>query len=139
MPETVHSYSASVEASLEAVTARGLDPTDAIYARMFQAHPGMRPLFWRDDNGAIRGEMLARVFEAILDFIGDRRYADHMIGTEMITHEGYDVPREAFASFFTHVWQGLKDVLGDQWTAEYDAGWAALLADIDGFVRRSRS
>jgi hemoglobin-like flavoprotein len=137
--ETVHSYSVPVEASLEAVAARGLDPSDAIYTRMFEAHPAMKPLFWRDDNGAIRGEMLARVFEAILDFIGDRRYSDHMIGTEMITHEGYDVPREAFATFFTHVRDGLKDVLGDEWAPEFEAGWAGMLADIDGYVRRTRA
>ena len=135
MSPSVHSYAAAVESSLEAIAARGLDPTAAIYERLFDAHPELKPLFWRDDNGAIRGEMLARVFEAILDFIGERRYADHMISTEMITHEGYDVPREAFATFFRNVGEGLQDLLGPDWTADYAAGWRDMLADIDRFAQ----
>jgi hemoglobin-like flavoprotein len=137
MHQTVHSYGPEIEASLEAVAARGVDPTAAIYERLFLAHPELKPLFWRDDTGAIRGEMLARVFEAILDFIGERRYSDHMIGTELITHEGYDVPREAFATFFANVGQGLKDVLGPDWTPGYETAWTQMLADIDGFVRQT--
>ena len=46
------------------------------------------------------GEMLAKVFEAILDFIGERRYAARLIQCEVVTHEGYDVPREIFGTFF---------------------------------------
>ena len=135
MTATVHSYATEIEASLEAVAARGIDPTAAIYERLFQAHPELKPLFWRDDNGAIRGEMLARVFEAILDFIGERRYSDHMISTEMITHEGYDVPREAFATFFANVGEGLQDVLGPDWTPGFERAWSEMLADIDGFAQ----
>ena len=134
MTATVHSYATEIEASLEAVAARGIDPTAAIYERLFHAHPELKPLFWRDDNGAIRGEMLARVFEAILDFIGERRYSDHMISTEMITHEGYDVPREAFATFFANVGEGLKDTLGPDWTPGFERAWTEMLADIDGFA-----
>jgi hemoglobin-like flavoprotein len=137
MSQTVHSYATEIEASLEAVAARGIDPTTAIYERLFRSHPELKPLFWRDDNGAIRGEMLARVFEAILDFIGERRYSDHMISTEMITHEGYDVPREAFATFFANVGQGLRDVLGPDWTPGFETAWTQMLADIDGFARRT--
>ena len=135
MTATVHSYATEIEASLEAVAARGIDPTAAIYERLFHAHPELKSLFWRDDNGAIRGEMLARVFEAILDFIGERRYSDHMISTEMITHEGYDVPREAFATFFANVGEGLQDVLGPDWTPGFAHAWTEMLADIDGFAR----
>ena len=137
MTQVVHSYAPEIEASLEAVAERGIDPTAAIYERLFQAHPELKPLFWRDDNGAIRGEMLARVFEAILDFIGDRRYSDHMISTEMITHEGYDVPREAFSTFFANVGEGLKDVLGPDWTPGYETAWTEMLADVDHFARHT--
>ncbi|MDZ4369902.1 MAG: globin [Phenylobacterium sp.] len=128
-------YSAAVEASLEQIAERGIDPTAHVYARLFETHPDMKPHFWRDQDGAIQGEMLAKVFEAILDFIGERRYASHMIRNEIITHEGYDVPREIFATFFATVAETLKDLLGDAWTAEIDAAWAAMLADIEDYVR----
>jgi hemoglobin-like flavoprotein len=128
---------AEIEASLELVAERCGDPAPRVYERMFERHPHMRPYFWRDTDGAIRGEMLSRTFAAILDFVGERRYADHMIGTEIITHEGYDVPREVFATFFAIVRDALRDLLGAEWTPQFEAAWEAMLVEIDQFVNRT--
>ncbi len=125
---------ADIEASLEAVAERG-DPTEAVYARLFTVHPHMKPYFWRDTNDAIKGEMLSRTFAAILDFVGERRYADHMIGTEMITHEGYDVPREVFATFFTIIRDSLREMLGADWTPAFEIAWIEMLAEIELFAQ----
>lgn len=129
-----YSYTAAVEASLEALAELDIDPTAAVYDRLFSRQPEMKALFWRDADGSIKGEMLSRVFAAVLDFIGERRYAGHMIGTELITHEGYDVPREVFATFFGVVGETLKDLLGAGWTAAMEEGWREMLADIDRYV-----
>ena len=129
-----YSYAAAVEASLDALAERDIDPTDAVYARLFEQQPEMKAHFWRDADGAIKGEMLSRVFAAVLDFIGERRYAGHMIGTEMVTHEGYDVPREVFATFFAVVAETLKDLLAADWTPEMETGWREMLADIEHYV-----
>jgi len=129
-----YSYTAAVEASLEAVGELGEDPTERVYARLFAQNPDMAALFWRDTNGAIKGEMLSRVFAAVLDFVGDRHYASHMISTEMITHEGYDVPREVFATFFRVVGETLREMLGGAWTPAMETGWRDMLADIDIYV-----
>ena len=126
---------AAIERSLELMAERCDDPTPLVYARLFAEHPDMQAHFWRDAAGAIKGEMLARTFAAILDFVGPRRYADHMIGTEMITHEGYDIPRDVFATFFGVVAATVKEVLGPDWTEELQSAWRDLLAEIDGFVR----
>ncbi|WP_374573292.1 globin domain-containing protein [Phenylobacterium sp.] len=125
---------AEIEASLERLAERG-DPVEAIYERLFQRHPQMKPYFWRDTNGAVKGEMLSRTFEAIFDFVGERRYADHMIRTEMITHEGYDVPREVFATFFEIVRDTARDLLAADWTDAFEAAWTELLAEIDRYVQ----
>jgi hemoglobin-like flavoprotein len=129
-----YSYSAGVEASLEAVAERDLDLTPRVYALMFEAFPDTLPYFWRDQDGAIKGEMLARVFSAILDFIGERRYADHMIRTEMVTHEGYDVPREIFATFFGFVGQAVREALAADWTPAMEGAWEGLLSDIAAYA-----
>lgn len=129
-----YGYTAGVEASLETVAERDIDLTPAVYALMFKAFPDTEPYFWRDEDGAIRGEMLSRVFAAILDFVGERRYADNMIGTEMVTHEGYDVPREVFATFFGFVGQAVAEALGEDWTQEMQAAWTAMLADIQAYA-----
>ena len=129
-----YSYSAAVEASLDALAERDIDPTVAVYERLFSRQPDMKALFWRDADGSIKGEMLSRVFAAVLDFIGERRYAGHMIGTELVTHEGYDVPREVFATFFGVVAETLKDLLAADWTPEMDGGWRQMLVDIEHYV-----
>ena len=86
------SQAALIEQSLELAAARCPDLTPLVYERLFEQQPQMKALFWRDTNGSIRGEMLTRVFEAILDFIGERLYAHHLIQCEVVTHAGYDVP-----------------------------------------------
>jgi len=128
-------HAAEIEQSLELLAERCPDPTPAVYERLFAAEPAMKAHFWRDTNDAIKGEMLARVFAAVLDFIGERRYADHMIGTEMVTHEGYDVPREVFATFFGTVAETVREVLGADFTPAMDQAWRDLLAEIDVYVQ----
>jgi hemoglobin-like flavoprotein len=123
-----------IEASLELAADRCPDLTPLVYTRLFARHPQMERLFWRDTSGAVKGEMLAKVFEAILDFIGERRYAARLIQCEVVTHEGYDVPREIFGTFFATVAETLKDVLRGDWTPDIDVAWQALLADLDYYV-----
>ena len=61
----VRDMSASlIEASLELAAERCEDLTPLVYERLFREHPEMEALFWRDTNHAVKGEMLARVFEA---------------------------------------------------------------------------
>ena len=126
-------HAAEIERSLELLAERG-DPTPLVYARLFARQPQMQARFWRDADGAIKGEMLSRVFEALLDFIGERRYAHIMIGVELVTHEGYDVPRDVFATFFGVVAETVRDELGPDWTPAMDAAWQDLLAELAGYV-----
>lgn len=136
-PAPAFPRAAAIEASLELLAERCEDPAPQVYQRLFELHPQMQPYFWRDTNGAIKGEMLSRTFSAILDFVGERRYADHMIGTEMVTHEGYDVPREVFATFFAVIRDAARDLLAGDWTAEFELAWAEMLAEIDHYVRKT--
>jgi hemoglobin-like flavoprotein len=123
-----------IEASLELAAMRREDLTPLVYERLFRQQPQMLALFWRDTNGAIKGEMLARVFEAILDFVGERLYAHHLIQCEVVTHAGYDVPPDVFATFFPVVAETLREVLGEAWTGEIDQAWQSLLSDLDFYV-----
>lgn len=124
-----------IEATFELAAERCEDLTPLVYERLFRQSPEMQPHFWRDTNGAIKGEMLARVIEAIFDFIGERKYANHLIQCEVVTHAGYDVPPEVFATFFGTVAETLKELLGSDWSPEIDAAWRWLLADLDFYVK----
>lgn len=123
-----------IVASLELVAERCSDITPLVYERLFAEHPQMKPLFWRDTTGAIKGEMLAKVFEIILDFVGENLFASNMIQCEVITHAGYDVPPDVFAVFFGIVAQTIRAQLGQDWTPEMDAAWDQLLRELDFFV-----
>jgi hemoglobin-like flavoprotein len=116
---------ALIEGSLELAAERCTDLTPLVYARLFAAEPQMEALFWRDTSGKIKGEMLARVFEAILDFVAERQYADHLIEASVLVHTEYDVPPTVFGTFFGVVAATLRDVLGTDWTDGTDAAPAA--------------
>ena len=120
--------------TLEIAGEREGDLTPLVYARLFAEHPQMEALFVRDSDGLVRGEMLARVFEAILDFIDRRAFAALMIQCEVVTHEGYGVPPDVFGVFFATVAATLKDVIGADWTADMDRAWRELLADLDWYA-----
>lgn len=125
---------AAVETSLALAAERGGDLTAAAYARLFARLPQMEAEFWRDSSGAIRGEMLARVFEIILDLAGPRAYAEQVIGTEYITHDAYGIPRALFPVFFAVVAETVETACGDGWTPAMAEAWAVLLADIDAML-----
>ena len=124
----------AIEKSLEIAAERGGDLTPIVYSRLFARQPEMELLFWRDTNSSIKGEMLMRVFEAILDFVRARQFADHMIQTEVVTHEGYDVPPDVFATFFGLVAEVVEEVCGPDWSPAMAEAWRCTLADLDHYV-----
>ncbi len=123
-----------IEASLEIAAERCPDLTPLVYRRLFAQHPEMEVLFWRDKDHAIKGEMLAKVFEAILDFVGPRKYADQLIQCEVVTHAGYDVPPQVFGVFFGVVASTVGEVIGEHWTPDTEAAWMVLLRALDFYV-----
>jgi hemoglobin-like flavoprotein len=119
--------------SFELAAACG-DLTPHVYRRLFRQQPQMEAMFIRDANGQVKGEMLARVIEAILDFVGERIYAATLIQCEVVTHAGYDVPPEVFGVFFGVVAETVREVIGDAWTPAIDDAWRRLLVDLDFYV-----
>jgi hemoglobin-like flavoprotein len=124
----------AIETSLEIAAERGGDLTPVVYRRLFERQPAMEALFWRDTTDAVKGEMLTRVFEAILDFIRTRQYADHLIQTEVVTHAGYDVPPDVFATFFGLVAEVVAETCGPDWSPAMADAWRRTLADLDRYV-----
>jgi hemoglobin-like flavoprotein len=124
----------AIAASLEIAADRAGDLTPRVYDVLFERQPEMKANFWRDQSGLVRGEMLMRVFEAILDFISERKYAHHLIQCEVVTHAGYDVPPDVFSTFFGIVGEIVHEACADDWTSAMDAAWRRTLADLDFYV-----
>jgi hypothetical protein len=120
-----------IRQSLETVADRLGDPAPQVYARLFAARPEIEPLFIGDRTGAARGEMLAMVFEILLDLAEGGTMSRNLIGSELVNHDGLGVPPGIFASFFGVVADTVRDGVGDAWTAETAAAWAGLLSEAD--------
>ena len=123
--------------SLEIASERGGDLTGAVYARLFSERPDLEPLFVMDTDGAVRGEMLSRVFDAILDFIGPRAYAHNLIHAEASNHDGYNVPRDVFTLFFRIVADVVCEACGEDWTGAMSEAWRRLQLDIEAYTMPS--
>jgi hemoglobin-like flavoprotein len=123
-----------IEESFERASERCEDLTPLVYARLFREHPEMEALFGRDPGDQVKGEMLARVIQSILDFIGERHYAATLIQSEVINHAGFQVPPAVFGTFFATVAATLADLLGADWTPAMAAAWAELLQDLDAYA-----
>ncbi len=120
--------------SLEIASERAGDLTGAVYARLFAERPDLEPLFVMDTDGAVRGEMLSRVFDAILDFIGARSYAHNLIHAEASNHDGYNVPREVFTLFFTTVADTVREACGPAWSVDMSEAWKRLLNALQRYI-----
>lgn len=125
----------AIEASLAIAVERGGDPQAAIYARLFARHPAMEAEFWRDKQGRIRGEMLARSFEMALDLAAPHApaggWGGAFLGTEAVTHAAYGIPRAVFADFLPIVAEVIADFCADGFTPDMAAAWATVLTRAD--------
>lgn len=119
--------------SLDLAAERAGDLTPLVFARLFVRHPEMEAQFVRDTSGAVKGEMLAKVFEMVLDYVGAGAYAAGMIRNEVVTHDGYGVPPDVFPLFFDVTAETLREVVGEAWTPAMASGWDALIADFHRF------
>ncbi|WP_310497561.1 globin [Sandarakinorhabdus sp.] len=125
---------ALIEASFAAAIAAAGDPVPLVYARLFAMHPGMEAEFWRDRSGAIRGEMLTRVFEAIMDMAGPQQWARLYIESEAVTHDNYGISRHVFADFFPLVAATIRDAAGSALTPAMVAAWDDLLSEVSDMI-----
>ena len=113
------------------------DLTARVYALLFGRHPEMEALFVRDSDGSVKAEMLARVWEILLDVADRREWAARMIQCEVVTHDGYGVPPEVFGVFFEVALGAVREALPN-WSADDGAAVDRLLATVDRFVTNPR-
>ena len=120
----------AIAASLVLAADRGGDITTRVYARLFADRPDLEALFGSDASNAVKGEMLAQVFDTILDLVGPRLYAGTMIRAHGDSHAGYGVSPALFLSFFSVVAATVAEVIGADWPGAIEAAWTSLLHEI---------
>lgn len=126
-----------IEESLERLAGRAGDPTKAVYARLFARYPETEALFVRDADGAVKGEMLAKMIECALDLAGPNAYAANFVACEVINHDGVSVSREVFPRFFDVAVETFAELMGADWTPAYAAAWRGLIGQIAAITARA--
>lgn len=116
----------AIETTMEIVADAIGDPADLIYDKVFHKAPDLRGLFVLDTDGAVRGEMLFRVFELIIDLAQGRGYAEQLLRTEYVNHQGLGVPQAQFILLFDAIIETFREALDDQWTPDIDLAWTQL-------------
>ena len=122
---------APVVDSLELLAERDIDPTRAVYARLFARYPEMEALFVRDQKFIVRGQMVQMVMENFLDYATDRTFGLPMIQAERVNHVNLGVPNEVFGIFFGVIRETIAELLGDGWTPAMAQAWATMLARLE--------
>jgi hemoglobin-like flavoprotein len=123
-----------IERSFDLAAAACQDLTPPVYRRLFDRHPEAEAMFRKEGGDLVKGSMLAFTIEAILDFAGERSGQFRLIACEISSHDAYGTPRELFIDFFRVIRDTLRDVIGDDWTADIDDAWERLLAEIATFA-----
>ncbi len=117
--------------SLERLADRDIDPTQAVYARLFGQYPEMEALFIRDHKYIVRGQMVQMVIENLLDYATARTFGLPMIRAEKVNHANLGVPPEVFSRFFAIVQAALAALLGPDWTPATERAWNDMLASLE--------
>lgn len=119
-----------IERSFVLAASRCDDLTPLVYRRLFRDRPEAQAMFPSGGSDLVRGSMLALTVEAILDFAGARTGRFRMIACELSSHDAYGTPRELFLDFFRIIRDTLRDLIGNEWSAEIDQAWHTLLGEI---------
>jgi hemoglobin-like flavoprotein len=126
-----------IELSFELAAERCEDLTPLVYERLHREYAETRGMFRTDGSELVKGSMLSMTIESILDFAGERSGKFRMIECEISSHDAYGTPRDLFVAFFGVIAATLRELLGADWSAEIDAAWKVLLAEIEGMVVQS--
>lgn len=108
------------------------DPVAEVYGALFARQPALEDLFVLDTDGAVRGEMLARVFETLESLVADAGYAEQLLQSEYTNHCAMGIPTGGFTLFLDVLIETFTRGLGDEWRPEFETVWRQLQARVAG-------
>lgn len=68
------------------------------------------------------------VFDCLMQPSGP--YQLNLVRTERVNHDGFGTPAEVFDRFFGIVQETCRDILGADWTPEFEAAWTARIEQV---------
>jgi hemoglobin-like flavoprotein len=105
-------------------------PYTLVFARLFRESPEVEPLFVRDIDGLVRGQMFQVTIESLLDFLGDQAYGANLIQIERVNHVGLGVEPSVFDQFYLTAMATFKTILGADWTTDMKQTWSRVVGEL---------
>lgn len=113
------SHSEVISTTLELAAEQVEDLTAPVYERYFEASPESDGLMGHMDM-LMRGRMLGEVINLLIMPDDD---LDVTLNFEVKTHAANGVHIEMYGQLFDAVHFVVRNVVGDQWTSEFDTAW----------------
>ena len=122
---------AIITSTLETVAARCGDPSAAIFARLYAMDPKFEPLFVMDTDGGVRGSMLQTSLNCMIGVAeGESETPRLLIEAARMIHDGYGLTPAEVDLMFVAMRDVFREIMADDWTADVDAEWTALLDEL---------
>jgi hemoglobin-like flavoprotein/Ran GTPase-activating protein (RanGAP) involved in mRNA processing and transport/tRNA A-37 threonylcarbamoyl transferase component Bud32 len=125
-----------LEQSFAAASADGARLAERFYARLFERHPALKPLFAHTSMRR-QQQHLVSALGLVIDHL---RAPDQVIGAlEALAsrHVGYGAYPSHYQAVAVTMMETLREVLGPRWSTEIDDAWHDGLAAIGGVMMRA--
>lgn len=136
MTERADNPGAVLEQSLYAVAEAGEDITPHFFARFFALHPEQRAMFFQPDVTC--GAMATEILDSLLALASNEGWVDTSIANLVVAHRCYgDFPLPLYAELLEVFVLTLADIAGPRWTAEFDAAWRQVTAELYAMIAKA--
>jgi len=107
----------------------------ALYEHLFFIDPSLRTLF----RGSFENQaaMFATALTMAVAGLGEDGYIPPSVRELGARHAGYGLPEASYAAFGEALLWTLKARLGDRFTPEAEAAWAAAYADLSAVLKQA--
>ena len=133
MAELADDIGEVLERSLYAVAAAGEDITPQFFAQFFARHPEQQAMFFQPTVSC--GAMVTEILENLLALATNEGWVTNSIHNLVIAHRCYgNFPLPLYAELLDLFVETLADLAGDGWSAEFDAAWRQVTAQLYALI-----
>lgn len=119
---------AIISETLDRVAEKAGDPSEQVYARLFQLNPDYEAMFVMDTDGGVRGSMLATSIDCLIGLAEGQDTPRLLLEASRMIHEGYGLADEELDNMFIAMRDTFRAILDNAWTPAMEAQWIDLLA-----------
>lgn len=123
--------------TLERVAELQGDPADMVYAELFRAHPEYEELFAMDEDGGVRGTMLATSLDCVIGLVEGSTIPLLLMEAAQLQHDAYGLKGEELAAMFIAMRDAFRNVLASEWSPRHEAAWQLALQQLEEISRQA--